>query len=167
MALDALDLQLMSNAIVGVGVLVAAGTIAYNIRIAKKTQTANFLFESRKDHDYIAGLKTLTRVHNSGVSFRSYVFPCTDVVLGEEQRQEYSEIQYIINFYERVAVSVKHGIYHEDMLKSASCSTVVRVFETSEPLIKAIREKQGRDTLYQEFEWMVKRWKAKPLKKIK
>ncbi|MGX9587778.1 DUF4760 domain-containing protein, partial [Escherichia coli] len=43
--MNPITLQIISNAIVLLGVLVAIGTIIYNVRTAKKTQTANFLFE--------------------------------------------------------------------------------------------------------------------------
>ncbi|MCZ4174412.1 DUF4760 domain-containing protein, partial [Escherichia coli] len=51
--MNPITLQIISNAIVLLGVLVAIGTIIYNVRTAKKTQTANFLFESRQDMQYI------------------------------------------------------------------------------------------------------------------
>ncbi|MDW6280587.1 DUF4760 domain-containing protein, partial [Escherichia coli] len=54
--MNPITLQIISNAIVLLGVLVAIGTIIYNVRTAKKTQTANFLFESRQDMQYIESL---------------------------------------------------------------------------------------------------------------
>lgn len=75
MTFDATTLQLMSNILVFFGVVVAVGTIIYNVQTAKKTQTANFLFESRQDRQYIESLHVLKKVHRSGKSFRSYVFP--------------------------------------------------------------------------------------------
>ncbi|MCS3431749.1 hypothetical protein M2387_002290 [Klebsiella sp. BIGb0407] len=42
---------------------------------------------------------------------------------------------------------------------------VIDTWETSEPLIKAIRDKINSGTTYQEFEWLALRWKKKKLKK--
>lgn len=42
MTLDSTAIQIISNVIVLFGVIVAICTIIYNIRTAKKTQTANF-----------------------------------------------------------------------------------------------------------------------------
>ncbi len=61
--MNPITLQIISNAIVLLCVLVAIGTIIYNVRTAKKTQTANFLFESRQDMQYIESLHTLKQVH--------------------------------------------------------------------------------------------------------
>lgn len=51
------------------------------------------------------------------------------------------------------------------MIKRASFTTVIETWDIAEPLIKAVREHIRSDTTWQEFEWLVKRWKAEPLKK--
>ncbi|TKK13163.1 DUF4760 domain-containing protein [Pantoea agglomerans] len=167
MTLDATTLQIISNAIVFLGVLVAIGTIVYNVRTAKKTQTAIFLFESRQDAQYVESLHVLKEVHRSGKSFRSYVFPVQGQAISDKEKDDGRKFQYILNFYERVSVSIREGIYDEQMIKRTSYTTVIETFEIAEPLIKAIRESISSETTYQEFEWLVKRWKAKPLKKNK
>lgn len=167
MTLDATTLQIISNLIVFIGVLVALCTIIYNVKTAKKTQTANFLFESRQDEHYLESLHVLKKIHRSGKSFRSYVFPCEGMQITEGEMEERRKFQYILNFYERVSVSVREGIYNEQMIKRTSFTTVMETYDIAEPLIKAIREYTGKETIYQEFEWLVKRWKAKPLKKNK
>ncbi|MEQ0103561.1 DUF4760 domain-containing protein [Klebsiella sp. JN_Kp124] len=167
MTLDTNTLQIISNAFVLLGVVVAIWTIVYNVRTAKKTQTANFLFESRQDAQYIESLHVLKQVHRSGKSFRSYVFPCDSNEITEKEMIERRKFQYILNFYERVAVSIREGIYNEQMIKRTSFTTVIETYDIAEPLIKAIREKTKSETTYQEFEWLVKRWKARPLKKNK
>lgn len=63
MTMDAVTLQIISNILVFIGVVVAIITIIYNVKTAKKTQTAIFLFESRKDRGYIDSLPMLKRVH--------------------------------------------------------------------------------------------------------
>lgn len=167
MTLDQTTLQIISNALVLFGVLVAIGAIFYNVRTAKKTQTAIFLFESRQDQQYIESLHVLKQAHRSGKSFRSYVFPCDGKAITEDDLAERRKFQYILNFYERVAVSIREGIYNEQMIKRTSYSTVIETFEIADSLIKAIRESINSETAYQEFEWLVNRWKKAPLKKNK
>lgn len=149
------------------GICTAVITIKYNITMTRKTQTATFLFESRKDVEYVASLHTFKYVHNSGKSFRSFIFPTNGASLTDDEVNQGRKIQYILNFYERVAVSIKSGIYDENMIKKTSYTTVIETFETAEPLIKAIREKIRSDLTYQEYEWLYKRWKRSPLKKGK
>lgn len=157
--------SMLSNGLVFSGLVVAITTIRYNVKTARRSQTALFLFESRKDKEYLTGLQTLKRVRDSGKSFRSYIFPGTGIVLSENEMQERRKIQYILNFYERVAVSIKSGIYDEDMIKRTSFTTVIETYEAAEPLIKAIREYIHSELTYQEYEWLYQRWKQRPLKR--
>jgi hypothetical protein len=39
---------------------------------------------------------------------------------------ERRKFQYILNFYERVAVSIREGIYNEQMIKRTSYTTVMK-----------------------------------------
>lgn len=158
--------QVISNLLVFSGICTAVLSMKFNVEMARKTQTAMFLFESRKDNEYIESLHTLRRVRDSGKSFRSYVFPVTGS-LSEDETREGQKIQYILNFYERVAVSIKAGIYEEGMIKQASYTTVLDTYEIAEPLIKALREKLHSTLTYQEFEWLYQYWKNKPLKNNK
>ncbi|PRW50743.1 hypothetical protein CSC07_5110 [Escherichia coli] len=82
--MNPITLQIISNAIVLLGVLVAIGTIIYNVRTAKKTQTATFFLRVGKICN-IESLHTLKQVHRSGKSFRSYVFPCDGCIITDEE----------------------------------------------------------------------------------
>ncbi|HEF8779592.1 TPA: DUF4760 domain-containing protein [Providencia rettgeri] len=133
---------------------------------AKKTQTSIFLFESRHDQGFIDGLNILRDRNESGKSFRSYIFPCSDQSEEEKEsdKEERRKIGYYLNFFERVSVSIKNGIYDETMLKEVLFNTAIKNYDIAEPFIKAIREKHGRSTYYQEYEWLVDKWKREPLK---
>lgn len=159
--------QVISNTLVFGGICAAILTIRYNVKMTRKTQTATFLFESRKDGEYIESLHTLKVIHGSGKSMRSYVFPPEGVSIKEIDALQMRKIQYILNFYERVAVSIKSGIYDEKMIKQTSYTTVIDTYDKSEELIKAIREKLQTQLTYQEYEWLHNRWKAAPLKRCK
>ncbi|QKN81622.1 DUF4760 domain-containing protein [Scandinavium goeteborgense] len=93
---------IISNTLVFGGICAAILTIRYNIKMARKTQTATFLFESRKDSEYIESLHTLKVSHGSGKSMRSYVFPPEGVSLTELDILQMRRIQYILNFFERL-----------------------------------------------------------------
>lgn len=158
-----ITLQVTGNVLLFFGTIVAASAIIYNIRTARRTQTATFLFESRKDQEYITAIHTLKDIKDSGKSLRAYVFPPKGAQNSQQEKEEGRRVQYILNFYERVAVSIKAGIYDENMIKQTSFSTVIDTFETADPMIKAIREKSRSTTAYQEYEWLYKRWKRCPL----
>ena len=107
----------------------------------------------------------LKKVHLSGKSFRSYVFPGPDAPVTQDELNERRKLQYILNFYERVAVSIREGIYNENMIKRTSYATVMETWDIAEPLIKAVRQYINSETTWQEFEWLVARWRQFPLEK--
>lgn len=167
MIMETGNLHLINTALVFIGVIVATIAIVYNVRTAKKTQTAAFLFESRKDQEYLEALHVLKKVHSSEKSLRSYVFPSPDSPVTPEELNDRRKLQYILNFYERVAVSIREGIYNENMIKRTSYTTVMETWNNAEPLIKAVREYIHSETTWQEFEWLVSRWRKSPLKRTR
>lgn len=84
--------------------------------------------------------------------------------LTDKERTERLKLQYILNFYERVAVSIREGIYNEKMIKQTSYATVIETWDIAEPLIKAVRQYINSEMTWQEFEWLVSRWRKSPLK---
>lgn len=153
--------QVVSAGAVALSVLLALTAIIYSVKTAQKMQTASFLYESRSDKEYLAGTQTLWDTHHSGKSFRSYIFPCADQ--SGLEKIERQKIIYCLNFYERLAVSINNGIYHEEMIKAVFYSAVVNYFTIAEPFINALREKEQQRTYYQEYEILAKRWQRSPL----
>ena len=97
--------QIVSSAAVSLGVIIAAITIVYNVKTARKVHTSVFLGESRFDVDYKKGLSTMRRIHESNKAFRSYMYPSNGQAdLTDEEKLEKREIIYCLGFYERMAV---------------------------------------------------------------
>nr|WP_308530009.1 DUF4760 domain-containing protein [uncultured Serratia sp.] len=157
--------QIVSATAVSLGLFIAIATIIYNVKTARKVHTSVFLGESRFDIDYKKGLSTMRRIHESNKAFRSYMYPSNGQAdLTEEEKIEKREIIYCLGFYERMAVSVKRKTYDETMIKEVFYNSVVNNHDISDPLIKAIREKENKTTYFKEYEWLAKRWKKCPLK---
>lgn len=156
--------QIITCIVVSLGLIVAIVTIIFNVKTAKKVHTSVFLAESRFDNDYKKGLTTLKHVHESGGRFRALIIPAQGTGLSDEEKECAKEIIYCLNFYERMAVSIKNKIFDEQMVKEVFFNSVVNNFKRSEPLIKAIREKESKLTYFQEYQWLAERWIKKPLK---
>ncbi|HEJ7039371.1 TPA: DUF4760 domain-containing protein [Serratia liquefaciens] len=157
--------QIVSAVAVSIGLIIAVITIVYNVKTARKVHTSVFLGESRFDIDYKKGLSTMRRIHESNKAFRSYMYPSNGQAdLTDDEKKEKREIIYCLGFYERMAVSVKNKTYDEKMIKEVFYNSVVNNHDISDPLIKAIREKENKTTYFKEYEWLAKRWKKCPLK---
>lgn len=144
-------------------------TIDTNKDISKKSKTADFLFASRSDNHYLDGLYALKERHASEFNFRCLVHNDKNDKRSEDKKNEdkecYNKILYLLNFYERVSVSIKNNIYDEVMIKEVSYGTIMSTYEKARTLIEAIRKLADKKTCYQEFEWLVERWKKDPLKR--
>lgn len=156
--------QIVTCIAVILGLIVAVITIMFNVNTAKKVHTSVFLAESRFDRDYKEGLSSLKKVHEDGGKFRYLIIPPNGQVLSDEDRKLGKGIIYCLSFYERMAVSIRNKIFDEQMIKEVFYSSVVNNYKRSEPLIKAIREKENKNTYYQEYQILAKRWMKKPLK---
>ncbi len=144
------------------GVVVAIVSVLSAKAIARKKQSADLLFNSRGDEELQKGLRALAKMHDDGnTNMRAFA-----------SRSRVDEdipkmIRYVLNHYEYVAVGVQSRIYDESMLRSASFNTVINLYKHSKPFIEAVRENNQRPTIYQEFQWLAKRWEEKglPVKK--
>lgn len=136
-------------------------TLNHNRTVAKQKETALLMFNSRTDDMLRSGYRTIRLLHSSPND--NIVTYATDAE--KRNTDEADKIRYVLNHWERTAVCVSHEIYCEEILKNSMYTTVVNVYEQAEPFIRAIRKVAGTETVYQEFEAMVKRWKAEPLEK--
>lgn len=137
----------------------AIEAINHNREIAKQTETALFMFNSRSDRNLIEGYQTIREIHSS--SSDNIVSYATDDTKRKSDLAE--KIRYTLNFWERVSVCVSHGIYCEKIIKDSMYTTVMDMFQSSQPYINAVRTDKRSQTPYQDFEAMVTRWRAAPL----
>lgn len=142
-----------------VGILVAVASVWTMRVVARKKQTADFLFVSRTDKQLLDGNKCLSELHNSPDKNMRH-FACREKIDTDECRH----IRYVLNHYERIAIGIQEGIYDDRMLKKATYNSALRLYAQAKPFIDSVRENEKTNTYYQEFEWLVKSWKSKPLK---
>lgn len=143
------------------GVGVAVRSINMHRLTERQKETVNLLFTSRTDDRLAEGLSVLERVHDDpNDNIRAY---------GKEKKQEDQAvlIRYVLNHWERISIGVQEGTYCERILKKAQCSSLISLHEQAGPMISAIRTSTGKQTYYQELDWLAKRWNAKPLKNQK
>lgn len=129
-------------------------------KLAKQTETALLMFNSRTDDMLRAGYRTIRELHRSNSD--NIVAYATDA--SKRASEQADQIRYVLNHWERIAVCIGHGIYCEDILKDSMFTTVVNVYDQAEPFIKALRREAATQTIYQDFERLAARWRQAPLK---
>lgn len=70
----------------------------------------------------------------------------------------------LLNRYEFIAQSIRNKAFEEKIYKQMQYSNITMMWDRLCPLVYEIRRVQNIKTYYQEFEWLAKRWKNKPLK---
>lgn len=140
-----------------IGITIATISVVSVKATAKKKQTADYLLELRTDERLEKCIQKLRQIHG-----------CENtnmLTLGRENKADDSaaqDLRYLLNHFERLSVGIQAKIYNENMIKKSQYSTIVRTYERSTQFIQGVRE--SSPTAYQEFEWLSKRWKKKPLK---
>ena len=85
----------------------------------------------------------------------------------EKYPEERKAILSVLNYREFVAAGINTGIIDEEIYKRSYYNILMRDWKYLKNTIMAIRtSKKGKDTHFQEFEILVKRWQKKPLKNL-
>lgn len=146
-----------STLILAAGVAVAVRSISMNRLVAKRKETVQLLFNARNDENLNEGMRLLETIHEDpNNNIRAY---------GKEKKgdPEAALIRYVLNHWERIAIAIKEETYCERIIKNSSCSSFLSLHEQATPMILAIRQATGKNTYYQEIDWLAARWKKKPL----
>ena len=79
-----------------------------------------------------------------------------------ENHENHYSIDYILNYIEFMAVGIKHGDLHEDVMKDSMRGIVLRFTAITMPYIEDSRLKVGPRT-FENLLWLRKRWGGKPV----
>lgn len=159
--LTVLGSPITNNIILFGGVWATIRTIKHTRTIAKQKETALLLFHARTDNGLRDGYRVIRELHCCSTD--NIVSYATDP--DKKGTDKADKIRYVLNHWERIAICVEHQIYCEKILKESNYTSVVNIFEQAEPFIRALRRDANTETIYQDLECMVKRWRSAPLTK--
>lgn len=140
-------------------VLFAAAIFAYvqiksSRAIERRKAAAGAIFAARRDKELIEARRKITALHAGDRNMAAYA--------KAEGSEEITVLRYALNHYEYVAVAIRQGIFDETIFKNASYTTLVKLYDRTKPFIDEMRRIKA-PTVWQEFEWLMLRWKACPL----
>lgn len=84
--------------------------------------------------------------------------------LQHPESEEFKDILLVLNTYEFIASGIRTHAFDEDVHKRLRCSSVIRDWEALDGFVADFRIDKRKATLFQDFEWLYKRWKKSPLK---
>lgn len=85
-----------------------------------------------------------------------------DSILKDERLKD--DIHYVLNYYEQIALGIRVEAFEEELFKNLHYSSFMKLWKCAHPLILQIRVISGKDTIYQEIEFLAGKWKNEPIK---
>jgi hypothetical protein len=123
----------------------------------KRRATIDLVMDQKRDQVLVAARRLIMALHEGGENnFAKY--------LEDHTSEEYKAILFVLNAYEFVGSGVREGAFDEDTYKRLRHANVLRDWDNLCPFVLAFRKQKGIKALFQEFEWLVKRWRKNPLK---
>lgn len=148
--------------VTAIGVLIAAIGVWISTENAKKRATIDLILAERNDEKLQEAMAKVNEMAKSEDNiFAIYANDNKD----EDTAKQRAYIIKLLNQREFVSAGVLGGALHEKMYKSSSYSMFLRDWDNLQSFIYELRIKRNKETIFQEFECLAKRWKNKPLKK--
>ncbi|QMT41284.1 DUF4760 domain-containing protein [Neisseria shayeganii] len=138
----------------------AKEALHHNHTMVRKRATIDIIIQENQD-DELVQAKRIVLALPEEASFVRYLEPrlCDN----PQAQAEKESIRILINRLEFIALGIRQGAFEEEIYKRLKHSDTMEIWEKAKPMIMEMRRRKGRDTYYQEFEWLANRWKADPL----
>ena len=123
----------------------------------ERRATVDLIIDQKRDQELTEARRVIKEMHERlDMNLSRY--------LQDTNSAEYKAILLALNTYEFVAAGVRTKAFDEVVYKRLRCSTVLRDWEAFRGFIIEFRNMHAnKQTLFQDFEWLAKRWKAAPL----
>lgn len=134
-------------------------SIHRNTVINRRRATVDLVLHQKNDSD----LKAANLVVNPLLSDKdtSITLYSHKDYIGTEERKS---ILFVLNNYEFVATGIREKAFDYKLFRRMRSGTVIRDWDEFEHFIYELRKVNQHATMFQEFEWLAKKLKKKPLK---
>ena len=149
--------SLIQTGAIVISALAAVLLILYTQRLAGKRATIDLLLQQLHNEVLVHAKKAIKVLREKKVNFVE--------LADNEKADQNTYIQLILNNYEFIASGIRERAFDEAIYKRMHYSMVMKHWDDFEPYVMELRKSRHQPTLFQEFEWLGKRWKVKPLKK--
>lgn len=134
----------------------AVAVISHNSVLARRRATIDHIIHQKTDGELLAAINIVYELHDKKEPLSKF--------FGLRGSDEHKAILQVLNNHEFIALGIRRRAFEERIYKELQCSNFIKVWSASSGLVAELRRAEGRDTLFQEFEWLAKRWTTKPLR---
>lgn len=141
-----------------VSAIAALVLIWHNGQVARRRALIDLMIQQKSDAALIADTQQVYSLHECGNHLSSLV--------GDDSPQRRT-ILHVLNNQEFIAVGIRLGAFDEKVYKQMQCSNVIKLWSATSGFIHEIRKIDRKNTIFQDFEKLSKRWEANPIKRVK
>lgn len=135
---------------------VAAVYIIYhNGKLAKRRALIDLIIQQKSDEKLIEATREVYALSKAGNHLSQLV-----------DSDKESTILRVLNNQEFIAVGIRTGAFDEGVYKESQCSNVLKLWTATSGFIQEVRKIDGKNTIFQDFERLAKRWEKNPIKKL-
>lgn len=131
--------------------------IWHNGRLARRRATIDHILNDNSNAEYLEAIQLLYSLDDKQVRFTKY--------FETPECAEFKAIRKVMNKHEFIALGIRTGAFEERIYKELQYSNFMKVYHACSACIAEVRSTTKKQTLFQEFEWLAKRWERTPLKK--
>ena len=137
--------------------LAAVAVIYYNGKQSRVNALINLITQQKSDQSFTEATRTVHALNPTETPLAVHV---------NNDGAERKAILLVLNNHEFIAVGVRLGAFDENVYKELQCTNVIRLYDNVAGFIQETRRIAGKDTLFQDFEALAKRWKKNPIRKV-
>lgn len=138
--------------------IIAVWTLRSNRSTNGKRATIDVVMTERRDASMQAAKDTLTKLKRENSNIAAYAHQ------DQADTPEAKAILALLNHYEFVAGGIRDGAFDECTFKRMKHGITIRDWDALCGFVSEVRNSRKHPTLFQDFEWLARRWKKKPLK---
>ncbi|UXN34375.1 DUF4760 domain-containing protein [Avibacterium paragallinarum] len=146
--------SLLQTIAVCAAAIFTALSIRSNTKNSRRRATIDLILHQSQNHELQSAITLVNRLARQKI-------PLIDHFKTDDGFRD--SILKVLNSREFTSTGIRENIFDEQVYKRSQCSNFVRDWERLECVIKYIREQTKKDTLFQDFEHLGKKWKENPL----
>ena len=141
----------LASAIAGIAV------IFHNGKQARTRALIDLIIHQKTDSELLQAIAIVYKLHDANHQFSLEV---------KSKGVNRTAILKVLNNQEFIAVGIRKKAFDESVYKQMQCSNVIKLWKASSGFIHELRKTDSKDTLFQDFEKLAKKWESDPIKKI-
>lgn len=144
-----------------IGACIALYTVFSHRKISKLKNSMDFVNSYNEDRDIAKAIKEINELKTKSSG------DIEKMATSDGYCDNTLHIRLVLNYYEVLAICIRHKIYNETIIKEAVYTTILDTWDICQPYVRERRKQEGKSTYYQELSILVERWRKKALKKKK